>query len=106
MVTCTVDAPTNTVTFCYQGRLDAVTTEELSPLVEERVSALAKGDEGTPLRVIFDMKGVDYVASAFIRLCIKVAKAVHGDNFAMTNSSPVIKKTFKIVGLAEQLHLT
>lgn len=58
------------------------------------------------LNVCFDMKHVDFIASAFIRTCLSTSRQVDPGNFRIINASPMIKKTFKIAGLDEMLHVS
>jgi anti-anti-sigma factor len=49
--------------------------------------------------VVFDLAGVDFVASAFLRLCLMVQQKAAGHQLTLVNVSPPIKKVFKIAGL-------
>ncbi len=51
------------------------------------------------LEVYFNLEKVNFITSAFIRICIISAKTVGKENFSIINSSPLIKKTLKIAGL-------
>jgi len=55
--------------------------------------------------VTFDLAGVEYIASSFLRLCGKASHKVTSDKFSIINVSPAVKKVFKIAGLAERLNL-
>ncbi len=56
--------------------------------------------------VVFDLDEVDYVSSAFLRLCLRVAKEVGPANFSIMNVHPNVKKVFKIAGFDRQLTIT
>ncbi|NQT33323.1 MAG: STAS domain-containing protein [Candidatus Omnitrophica bacterium] len=56
--------------------------------------------------VIFNLQDVDYVASAFLRMCLKVAKEVGPENFSVINVHPNVKKVFKIAGFDKQISIT
>jgi anti-anti-sigma factor len=58
------------------------------------------------LKVVFELKGVDYVASSFIRLCLTAAKGVAKGDFSIVNTSPQVKKVFKLTGLDTTLNIT
>jgi len=58
------------------------------------------------LKVVFELKGVEYVASAFIRLCLTAAKGVAKGDFSIVNTSPQVKKVFKLTGLDTTLNIT
>jgi len=51
------------------------------------------------LPVVFDLQGVDYVASAFFRICLVAVKKVGGDKLTIINLSPTCQRMFKIAGL-------
>ncbi len=55
--------------------------------------------------VIFDLDGVEYIASSFLRLCGKASHKVSTGKFSIVNVTPAVKKVFKIAGLAERLNL-
>jgi anti-anti-sigma factor len=76
----------------FSGRLDTVFCQDSEQQVMERVRA-AGG------RVEFDLAKADYVASAFLRLCLQAAKALGKDRFAVVRVNPFVKKVFKIAGM-------
>ena len=49
--------------------------------------------------MVFNLAGVDFVASAFLRLCLVVQQKAAGNPLTLVNVSPPIKKVFKIAGL-------
>ena len=51
--------------------------------------------------MVFDLKGVDYVASAFLRICLSVYKQVGPERFSMVNVHPFVKKVLMIANLAD-----
>lgn len=56
-------------------------------------------------KIVFDLKGVEYIASSFLRLCGKAYHKVGLENFSIINVMPNVKKVFKITGLAERMSL-
>lgn len=48
--------------------------------------------------VLFDFKDVDYVSSAFLRVCLHALKTLGKDRFRIANASPEVKKIFTMVG--------
>jgi len=56
-----------------------------------------------PLRAVFDLKDVNYVSSAFFRICLGTAKQVRQGNFRITNAQPAVTQLFKIAGMDEFL---
>lgn len=79
--------------------------QHLGPEIQNHI-AESKPSTNDPLKVVFDMKDVDYIASGFIRICMDTAKKVSRDNFSIINTSPVIKKIFKIAGLDGSLNIS
>jgi anti-anti-sigma factor len=57
------------------------------------------------LTITYDMTGVDYISSAFMRTCMIFAKRVEKDAFAVVNTSPMIKKTLKIANLDQVMRI-
>lgn len=51
--------------------------------------------------ITFDLKDVDYISSAFLRIVIKTVKALGKENFTVLNVQPSIMKVFKIANLTE-----
>lgn len=62
--------------------------------------------EKSPKKITFDLGNVDYVASAFLRICITMIKKLGKDNFFIIKTQPQIKKIFKISGLEEFFDIT
>ena len=56
--------------------------------------------------VAFDLGGVTFIASSFLRLCVQTAKTVGSARFSVRNLSPELKKVFVISGLDKQLTIT
>ncbi len=52
------------------------------------------------LPVVFDLADVDFVASAFLRICLSVFKET-GERLTLANVHPDVLKVFKIAGLAD-----
>ena len=50
--------------------------------------------------VVFDMQDVDFIASAFLRICLTVFKEV-GDHLAIINLQPAVRTVFKIAGFTD-----
>jgi anti-anti-sigma factor len=55
--------------------------------------------------IIFDLTGVEYIASSFLRLCGIVARKVDQDKFCITNVTPTVRRVFAISGLDKTLNL-
>ena len=96
----------NSLHFHFEGRLDSENTHKISNIVEDKINSYYEKKNGEPVKIIFDIEEVDYIASAFIRICIKASKTVGKDNFSLINSIPIIKKTFKVAGLDKALNVS
>ena len=99
------DQSENVLTFVFSGHMDSARSAPLAPIVENKVKECA-GDPfhaTKPLKVVFDLKEVDFISSAFIRICMVVLAKVKSGNLVLQNATPFIKKTIKITGLESQL---
>ena len=52
-------------------------------------------------RVVFDLARVNYVASAFLRVCVSTVKHAGRGGLSIVNTSPQIMKLFKTAGLSD-----
>jgi anti-anti-sigma factor len=76
----------------FKGSLNTDTCLKSAEELSEKMSEF-KGK-----KVIFDLKEVDYIASAFLRICQKFYKDVGAENFSVINVTPGVKKVFKVTG--------
>ena len=100
------------------GHFDTLACAELTAALRDRLAALAGPLKDAPsdatdarlvglltaalpegFRIVFDMARVAYVSSMFLRVCQIVARGLSPCAFSMTNTTPPIKKIFKIAGL-------
>ncbi len=89
----------NQLSCMFTGRLD---TNECNDL-DKQIEAELKKDSKT--EIVFNLKEVDYIASSFLRICAKTAQAVGSSNFSIIDVKPVVKKVFKISGLADKFNV-
>lgn len=106
MVNFNFDNISNTLYCRFAGRLDTENTLNISETVEEKLKGHSANDQEKAFSVVFDIAQVDYIASAFIRVCIKSVQQTGEGNFSVLNASPLIKKTFKIAGLDKELNVS
>jgi anti-anti-sigma factor len=90
----------DTLVIPFLGRMDSRITLELEPLLVDKFNRISCK------KIIFDLKDVDFVASAFLRICVTTAQKVGEANFSVINTRPQIKKTFKIAGLDQFLQVS
>jgi anti-anti-sigma factor len=91
----------------FQGRLGADRSAEISDSINKKINEI-KGSQTADqeLNIVFDFEKVDFIASAFIRICITTFKQVGKDNFSIINTKPIIKKTFAIAGLTDEMNIS
>lgn len=82
----------------FYGRLDTATSQ----LIQNDIMQLL---EGANHPVVFDLKEVDFIASAFLRLCILSARKVGSDRFFLANVTPTVSRVFSIAGLDKHLQM-
>jgi stage II sporulation protein AA (anti-sigma F factor antagonist) len=80
----------------FENRLDTVACSA----VEGEVLAQLEKNQAP---VVFDIGRVDFVSSAFLRICIMAAKRAGEGNFKVAHAAPQIKKVFKIAGMDQFL---
>ena len=99
------DQKENSLTFVFPGRMDSARCAPLAPLIENELKKHAEQSSpaAKPFKVTFDLKEVDFISSAFIRICMVTVAAVKAGNLVLQNACPFIKKTIKISGLESQL---
>ena len=76
----------------FESRLDTATCSGFENEVLAQI-------EKAQVPVVFDIGKVDFVSSAFLRICIMTAKKAVDGNFHVVNAAPQIKKVFKIAGM-------
>lgn len=90
----------------FEGKLDTLVSLEIHPMVNDQIVKYLENKPGEKLKVCFDFTQVDFITSTFIRVCVASAKTVGKENFSITNTNPLIKKTLKIAGLDDQLNVS
>jgi anti-anti-sigma factor len=90
----------------FTGKLDTELSIKIKNELEYEVDEKLQKEHTENLKVIFDFRQVEFVTSAFIRLCILIAKKVEKANFSISGTNPFIKKTFKIAGLEQELNIS
>lgn len=97
-MTFSTDSSPGRLTLGFQGRLDSARCALLHDAVLEQVNAVA------PSQVLrFDLAGSDFVASAFLRLCILAARAVGAERFEIAHPAPLVREVFAMAGLDRHL---
>lgn len=52
--------------------------------------------------VVFDMQRVEFVASAFLSLCLTSSRCAAGGNFRIRNVKPMVRKVLDVTGLSRR----
>lgn len=82
----------NSLRCIFKGRLATDVCQAIESEIDEQLS------KNADRAVIFDLENVDYVASSFLRICIKTSKKLDYESFSIINVEPHVKKVFKISG--------
>lgn len=75
----------------FSGQMDTLTTANLTSEVTAR-AAEASGP------VVFDLAEVEYVSSAFLRLCLQVGRQKGAGQLSLVHVRPQVLKVLKIAG--------
>jgi anti-anti-sigma factor len=83
-----------TLTCCPAGKLDTLMTRQLE-------KELADAFDPSYRELIIDLREVDYISSAFLRLCLTYIKQLGNEHFYLTHVSPVVLMVLKVANLTE-----
>lgn len=81
----------STITFKFAERLDTTSCSGLDRKI------LDNSKDCTT--IVFDLEGVSYISSSFLRLVSLSAKEVGVSNFSLIHVSPTLRKVLKISGI-------
>lgn len=95
---------TQTLLCRFDGRMDTVTSGNAAEKFNTEIGGLKAKTES--LKIIFDIGGVDYVASSFLRLSLIAAKGVTKGHFSIIHADPQVLKVYKIAGLSSLLNVS
>lgn len=100
MIECRVDKESRTMIVRFPKKMDTPASAEAD---KDFLKSL--GEDGAE-NIVFDMEGVTYVASGFLRLCVSAAGKVGKGKFSVINTDPQIMKVYKIAGLDSALNVS
>jgi anti-anti-sigma factor len=109
MVNFEYDPSEKRLTCYFSGKLDTNVCQELGTLISQKLSSLPKTGDPAFLpedSIVFDLKETTFISSTFIRICMQAYRQAQKGKFSIINSTPFIKKTFKISGLDEMLRVS
>ncbi len=101
MIECSVDKTSRTMTVRFPTK--KMDTPASAEAVKDLVTS--SSDDGAE-NIVFDLEGVTYVASGFLRLCVSAAGKVERGKFSVINTGPQIMKVYKIAGLDSALNVS
>lgn len=91
----------------FQGRMDTLRSNgAMEAFKNDFDGLLSSGVRAKELKICFDLSGVDYISSSFLRLCISSTRGIKQANFSIINTAPEIMKVFKIAGLDGLLNVS
>jgi anti-anti-sigma factor len=77
------------------GNLDTAACKELGPDLITHI-------EQASLPVVLDMHRVEFVASAFLSLCLTASQRAGAGNFRIRNVKPLVRKVLDVTGLSKR----
>ena len=86
----------NKLVINFSQKLDTSTVLALEKGLTEKIKQ-------EPYPVIFDLEGVEFISSMFLRICMMTFKEKGRDQFTILNAAPQIKSVFMIAGFSEML---
>ena len=81
------DAASRTLTCRFEGRIRSDEADSVGEAIDQQWAEIGGTQD---CRIIFDMGGVDYVSSAFLRVVIVSVRRVAKGNFSMVNANQFI----------------
>jgi anti-anti-sigma factor len=106
MIELDFDSINSTLSCKFSGRMDSHVSPDIEKSIATKLEEISKETSRGPLRILFDLSEVSYIASAFIRICLATAKNISRENFAVKNTSPFVMKIFKVAGLDKELNVS
>ena len=93
-ITKTVDA--GTLNVALEGRLDTMTAPELEAAIKE--------DLNTVEAAVLDLKALEYVSSAGLRVILSIHKALAGkEGLVVKNPNETVSEVFEVTGFSDIL---
>lgn len=85
----------------FEEKMDTIACMKLEDELAQALNDCKAGN----FPVVFDLAGVDYIASSFLRFCGKASHQLGVKNVTIVNVTPQVKKVFKIAGFADYLSI-
>ncbi|MDR0706051.1 MAG: STAS domain-containing protein [Planctomycetaceae bacterium] len=87
----------------FSGKLDTLTCSKIEETLNQRIAGFLEKQDVACL--VFDLSEVDYVSSAFLRICLCHFKAAGKKNFRIENLKPDVRHVFMISGFTEIMNI-
>lgn len=92
----------------FDVNIDQAASVAAGRVLEDRIAEFSQrknppdGNElPLPLKIVFDLSNVEFVDSAFLRVCQTMTQALQPDAFSVINVQPALKRLFRNAGLAD-----
>ncbi|MDR3182465.1 MAG: STAS domain-containing protein [Planctomycetaceae bacterium] len=94
----------NTLLCNFTGRLDGEVCAEIERPLKSRINEFftkQQHQDNQKAQLVFDLNGVDYISSAFLRLCLIHCKLAGKTSFTVARTSNNVYNVFRISGFTE-----
>ncbi len=81
----------------FAGKITSAACPPLAAEIEAKIREIQAGKQND--KMTFDLAGVDFIASAFLRICMLAARQMPRGHFIIINCQPAVQKIFSIAGL-------
>ena len=115
MLKCQFEKDKQTLICKFSVRMDSENSPAAALMIDEKLEELLNKNEiqisaensnkFENLKIIFNLQNVNFVSSAFMKICIIFTNKVQPESFSIINTHPFIKKTFKIAGLDNMMEI-
>ena len=86
------------MTIALEGRLDTLTAPDLEAVIKEQLHGVND--------LVFDMKEIDYVSSAGLRVLLAAQKIMNGKGtMVVKGASEIIMEIFEVTGFIDLLNI-
>ena len=105
MISTSYDPDRDVLVCAFNGKQDSAAAQTASERFQAAWSSARteRPDRAGAPSIAFDLAGVDFISSAFLRLCLQAAKMSGGGAFRIVGVSPAVKKLFVVAGLEHLL---
>jgi len=104
MITFNYDSENKTLTCQFAANMDSRNCSEAIEILRDKLAELIPSDRPETQNVLFDLTGVDYASSLFLRMVLMTVKRVHKDHFSIINENQFIADMFKTAALDQLLN--